>query len=102
MALTPEQFKDLTQKIINSKGDQGTVTDLLTQLSDHNSEVLSIAQEARTKAQDLEQLNNTLRDTNHKLFLRVGEVPAEKQPEQAEPEKELKYEDLFDEKGFLK
>lgn len=94
MTMDPAEHKALLTQILESGGDQGRISDLLTQLSDDYGEIY-------TRAQSLESENTSLRDTNMRLFLKVGTPQA--QPEPDEPEKPaLRFEELFDENGKLK
>ena len=101
--LKEKDWNKLTQDILQSVGDQGKLSDLLATVDENYKEALATVSETEQRASQLEQLNNSLRDTNHKLFLRVGVEPERKEEKEEEEENQkLDFENLFDENGFLK
>jgi regulator of replication initiation timing len=82
--------------------------EILAQLSDSISADYDNFSEVTKQVEQLTTDNETLRSANMKLFLRVGgKTPEEsvKDTTGADPEpeeEELKYEDLFNDKGELK
>lgn len=79
--------------------DDGTITNILADLSDDYSALLTDIDNKTLKAEKLQNDNENLRDTNMRLFLRVGEVKTEDAPQ--EESKKRDYSDLFNEKGEL-
>jgi hypothetical protein len=82
--MKPEEQKKILAEILNSREDQGKVSELLTALSDDYGVINAEHDLAIANANKLKADNESLRDTNMRLFLKVG-VPA---PEEktAEPE----------------
>lgn len=104
MALTKDE---LITKII----DIGTVTDDVerrTHLADIKDEVSGLYDTYVSLVEENEKFkadNETLRTANMQLFLRVGEKREDDTQSQQQKDSDinnLKYEDLFDEKGDLK
>lgn len=97
--LIQEKIKDV---------DDGSITEELANLSDDYGTTLGIIDTMTLENTKLKNDNENLRDTNMRLFLKVGDkVMNDKQPtEQGEQEttsdEVVKIEDLFDEKGELK
>lgn len=97
--LIQEKIKDM---------DDGSITEELANLSDDYGTTLGIIDTMTLENTKLKNDNENLRDTNMRLFLKVGDkVMNDKQPtEQGEQEttseEVVKIEDLFDEKGELK
>lgn len=97
--LIQEKIKDM---------DDGSITEELANLSDDYGTTLGIIDTMTLENTKLKNDNENLRDTNMRLFLKVGDkVMKDNQPTE-EGEKEptsdevVKIEDLFDEKGELK
>lgn len=95
------QFTERLQAI-GTEADEAQRRELIAQLitdggADYDDHAAAVA--ARDQALDD---NEQLRAANMKLFLRVGEKkePGKEKPEN--PTANLKYEDLFNEKGELK
>lgn len=106
--LTREEFKQSIQKMLGfaSPEKQAEASELLTTLSDSYEESITEGETAAKTITELTANNETLRNVNSKLFLRVGET--EKQihkdnpsPAEDEPILDMKYENLFNEKGEL-
>lgn len=101
MALTKQEFLDRLQAI-------GTCTDdverrtLLANLSEDGGGIYDDYDTAETARAAAVADNEKLREANMKLFLRVGDHKEPATPAKAEPAPEMKYEDLFNEKGELK
>ena len=97
--LIQEKIKDI---------DDGSITEELANLSDDYGSTLGIIDTMTLENTKLKNDNENLRDTNMRLFLKVGDkVMNDKQiTEQVEQEttseEVVKIEDLFDEKGELK
>lgn len=92
-------WKKISSEIVANLGDQGKVTQIL---SDLETDVTSF----NTKLSDLEKQTQeqnsqieSLQKTNMNLFLRVGNPTPDPV---VQSEKKMNYEDLFDEKGELK
>ncbi len=105
--MTKEEFNALVQQIGTTESETDR-RELLAQLSEGAGADYDNFSEATQKVEQLTNDNETLRSANMKLFLRVGgKTPEEsiKDTTGADPEpkeENLKYEDLFDDKGELK
>lgn len=102
--MTKEEHTQAIQdirKLVND--DDGKITELLTNLSDDYGKILAENSDFQLKNEKLKNDNEKLRDTNMRLFLKVGspKEESEEKPEEKEEEK-LTFENLFDEKGELK
>lgn len=93
-------WKKISSEIITNSGDQGKLTQIL---SDLETDVTTF----NTRFQDLEKQNQeqtsqieSLQKTNMNLFLKVGNQVPDKAVHTNE--QKLSYEDLFNEKGELK
>ena len=80
---------------------------LLTQLSDEVVKDYDTLTQLTETNKDLTAKNETLRDANMQLFLRVGgskdnDDEEHEEPDRRKKETRLKFEDLFDEKGGIK
>ena len=70
--MTLQEFKDTTEKVIGSLGDQGEVTKLLADLTQGFSDEVSARTDTDTKLQQVTAENNKLKEDNMNLFLRVS------------------------------
>ncbi len=104
--MTREEHTKLIRDIQKQLGDKddGTITTMLADLSDDYGTMLSQIDTINLENTKYKADNENLRDTNMRLFLRVGE--AQKKPiDEGKIEEEqptIKIEDLFNEKGELK
>lgn len=80
--------------------DEAQRRDLLAQLSENAGADYDQLAEITGERDRLAEDNEALRNANMKLFLRVGN-PSKEPPKEPE-NKDLKFEDLFNEKGELK
>lgn len=94
------KIQEIKQRI--NEIDDGTITNILADLSDDYLSILSNIDETNLKNEKLKNDNENLRDTNMRLFLRVGAPKKEAEPNEAEPNENLTYENLFTETGELK
>lgn len=102
--MTKEEHTKAIQEIRKLvQDDDGKITELLTNLSDAYGEIIAENSDYQLKNEKLKNDNEKLRDTNMRLFLKVGspKEESEEKPEEKEEEK-LTFENLFDEKGELK
>jgi transcription-repair coupling factor (superfamily II helicase) len=101
MKLKPEEFKAKTAEILQNLSDQAKVSTLLTELTEHNDDAVVEITTTTATATKLTTDNETLRQANMSLFLKVGET---KPADNKKPDEDTapKFEDLFDEKGDLK
>jgi hypothetical protein len=104
MKLKPEEFKAKTAEILANPADTAKVSTLLAELTEHNDDVVVELTTAQATATKLTTDNESLRNANMQLFLKVGSnvtTPPGKMDEK--PGDTIpKFEDLFDEKGVLK
>ena len=98
--MTKQQFLDKITEIGTCE-DEATRRELLATLSEDGGAIYDAFDTAEAARATAVADNEKLREANMKLFLRVGD---HKEPEPAPKENtpELKYEDLFNEKGELK
>lgn len=82
--------------------DDGAISNLLADLSDDYGVLLSKIDEINLQNEKLKNDNDNLRDSNMRLFLRVGKTPEPEESNKCEEPKKRTYENLFDEKGDLK
>lgn len=91
--MTREEHTKLIREIRNSLNDEGKVTDLLTQLSDDYEATLTTVENVQSDAEAIKKANESLRDTNMRLFLKVGSDPKDEPP--VEETEELSSEELL-------
>ena len=91
--MTREEHTKLIREIRNSLNDEGKVTDLLTQLSDDYEATLTTVENVQSDAEAVRKANESLRDTNMRLFLKVGSDPKDEPP--VEETEELSSEELL-------
>ena len=95
-------------ELLNAVTELGTIEDgatLRAKLTALTDDVTALYDEHDTlKASNgkLDADNKQLKEYNMQLFLRVGGQQQKKEPETKPQSDELKYENLFDEKGELK
>lgn len=104
--MTREEHKNIVNQLLGmaTPENQATASELLTRLTDDYEETLTAHETASASVATLTANNETLRKVNADLFLRVGvgkpQDPAQ-EPHKEEPETELTFEKLFNEKGEL-
>lgn len=104
--MTRDEHKQAIQRLLGmvSPDHQANASELLTNLSEDYEQTLTASETASARVEELTKNNETLRDVNAKLFLKVGSVPSEPQPSepQQEPERQpISIDSLFNEKGEL-
>lgn len=82
--------------------DAATLRAKLTALSDDLTALYDEHDRLNTANGTLDADNKKLKEYNMQLFLRVGGQQPPKEPQATPPAEELKYENLFNEKGELK
>ena len=100
--MTKEEHTQAIQdirKLVND--DDGKITELLTNLSDDYGKILAENSDYKLKNEKLTNDNDKLRDTNMRLFLKVGTTEKEEEEPEEKEEEKLTFENLFDEKGDL-
>lgn len=103
--MTPEEFKAKTEEILEKLDNQAEVTAILAELVEHNIDVTKESTEAVEKANKLTTDNETLRQANLNLFLKVGVDKTENKEKDGntdDEEEKPSFDDLFDENGELK
>jgi len=100
--LTPEEFKELTERILANLDNQATVTTTLAELIEHNTTLAAESKKAVETAEKMTKDNETLRQANLDLFLKVGTEKKEKKEIPPEEDEKPSFDDLFDEDGELK
>ncbi len=82
--------------------DDGAISNLLADLTEDYGVLLSRIDEMNLQNEKLKNDNNNLRDTNMRLFLRVGKTPEPEEPAKTEEQQKRTYANLFNDKGDLK
>lgn len=103
MAISLEEWNEVTKKIVASGEDQAVLTTMVTQASDAFNELF--AENTRTKQENesLKQENETLKKYNLDLFMRIedqrpGANDRKKDEDKAKVEAEtITFDDLFKE-----
>lgn len=80
---TTDSWSDFTKQVIESKGDQATLTTLLSDMQDTFTTGITTQTELDKTNKSLKEENGRLKEANMALFLRVGEHKKDSQ----EPEK---------------
>lgn len=99
-----EEHTALIQKIrtaLPEGADLSAVTEALTTLSDDYGTVVAELDTTKTNVSQMNKDLESLRETNMRLFLKVGN-PAPGPDKPGPEDKRMKFEDLFDTKGGLK
>jgi hypothetical protein len=73
--MTADEYKKKLAEIMNSREDQGKISELLTELSDDRGVITAELTLAQQQAADLKAKNASLSDVNMRLFLKVGSIP---------------------------
>lgn len=82
--MTRDEHTAIIREIRNNIADEGKVTELLTQLSDDYGATITTMENIQSDMEATQKANESLRDTNMRLFLKVGE-PQQSVDEQIEP-----------------
>jgi hypothetical protein len=104
--MTRDEHKQIVNRLLGmvAPDHQANASELLTNLSEDYEQTLTASETATTRVEELTKNNETLRDVNAKLFLKVGSVPNEPQPSEPKTEPErtpISIDSLFNEKGEL-
>lgn len=105
--MTRDEHRTIINQLLGmaTPDNQAAASELLTQLTDDYEKTLTAHETATANVATLTANNETLRQVNAKLFLRVGESeskpPKPTEPPKDDPETELTFEKLFNEKGEL-
>jgi hypothetical protein len=73
--MKPEDQRKILADILSNREDQGKVSELLTALSDDYGTINAEHDLAIGEAERLKKDNESLRDVNMRLFLKVGVIP---------------------------
>ena len=98
--MTREELSQLLTDIGTTE-DPAQRRQLLTQVTDEVNSIYDSNETLSTANQQFEADNKKLQEYNMQLFLRVGGQQKPKEEQQTQTE-DLKYENLFNEKGELK
>ena len=103
-----EEFTTLTGELVKlvTPENQARTTEILTALTEDFTRAQGEAEQSASRIAELTANNETLRDVNAKLFLKVGTPDPNPKPDH-KPEPgtvipEMSYNDLFNEKGEIK
>ena len=102
--MTLDEHTQLIRDIRTNLGDEGKISELLAQISDGFSVALSERSAMETELNNTKAANESLREANMKLFLRVGKSVAddsESKKEESKSEEKLSFDKLFNSKGEL-
>lgn len=108
--MTRDEHKNIVNQLLTmaSPEQQAAASDLLTQLTDDYEKTLTDFESATANVTQLTANNETLRQVNAKLFLKVGETDKNMNNHQNTQnndkdgnENQLTFEALFNEKGEL-
>lgn len=107
--MTRDDHKNIVNQLLAmaTPENQASASDLLTQLTDDYEKTLTDFENATANVTQLTQNNETLRQVNAKLFLKVGETdkgndPGKGNDNGGDDMPQINFEDLFNEKGELK
>ena len=106
--MTRDEHKNIVNQLLNmaTPENQATASDLLTQLTDGFERIVTDYEIASANVTQLTANNETLRQVNAKLFLRVGEKeidpPAKGKDAGGDELPRIDFTELFNEKGELK
>lgn len=104
MKLTTEEVKALGSELLNGELEQGRLSEIVTKITESHLEYSNDISILTAKNDSLGSENNSLREQNMALYLKVGTVSEEVEEEvEEEIEEEIEVEDtpIFDEKGNL-
>jgi hypothetical protein len=96
-----DKHKKILADILNIKDDPARISELLTEIADDYGIISAEKTKAELEAAKLKNDNESLRDVNQRLFLKVGTPLAKDEPAQ-ETNQIPGFETLFNEKGELK
>ena len=103
--MTRDEHKSTINTLLGmvSAEHQATASELLMNLSEDYEATLTNFEASEKNVKTLTENNETLRDVNAKLFLKVGtsQKEAHEDSNNEEDEKPLPFEELFNEKGEL-
>jgi hypothetical protein len=108
--MTRDEHTKIIQELLTyvNVDKQATASELLTNLSTDYEETLTSLETSKADVDKLTINNETLRDVNAKLFLKVGQTDEKIKQESnhvedinTDEENVLSYDDLFGEKGEL-
>lgn len=106
MSMTIEEYNAITKDLLANVSDVGTVSQYLMQLTDDYSATLAELANANQRAEELTIANESLRNANMELFLKIGKTDptpkGEEDENEDEDEEKLNFDDLFNDKGELK
>ena len=92
MAFTADEFREKLTSVRNNLSDEGRISEILVELGDSYNEIIANIENTKNENDTLRSANENLRDSNMRLFLKLGK-PEEK-PE--EKPKDSEGQDSFD------
>ena len=104
MKLTTEEVKALGSELLSGELEQGRLSEVVTKITESHLEYFNDMSILTAKNDSLINENNSLREQNMALYLKVGTVDEEVEeetPEEIEEEIEVEDVPIFDEKGNL-
>lgn len=107
--MTRDEHKNIVNQLLSmaTPEQQANASNLLTQLTDDYEQTLTNSENLATQNATLTQNNETLREVNAKLFLRVGHTDPNPKEDPKNPpndqldKNQLTFDKLFNEKGEL-
>lgn len=100
--MTLEEHAALISNVLNNLAEQGTVSELLTQISEDYAETTAALNAAQAENETLKAEVENLKENNMKLFLKVTQPIKDSEAEEPEGNEEVSFDELFDENGELK
>lgn len=77
MAFTADEFREKLTSVRNNLSDEGRISEILVELGDSYNEIIANIENTRNENDTLRSANENLRDSNMRLFLKLGK-PEEK------------------------
>lgn len=100
--MKPAEFRAKLADIIAKHDDQGAISTICSELTDDYEGLTTQQTAALASAEQLKKDNESLRQANMSLFLKIGQEQPPATEKQNEPETLPDYESYFDAKGNFK
>ena len=97
-----EEHTSIIRQIRENLNNEGMVSELLANLSDDYGAILAVNEDINNELSNLRAANENLRDTNMRLFLRVGETVTQEDVPDQEEQAKLSIEEMIAQSGITK
>ena len=97
-----EEHTSIIRQIRENLNNEGMVSELLANLSDDYGAILAVNEDINNELSNLRAANENLRDTNMRLFLRVGESVPQEDVQEPEEQAKLSIEEMIAQSGITK